>query len=49
MKYCWGNNEKRRTMKGRECKILAYLKKNSMIIEFTDNGQKECVSRYSVK
>jgi len=48
-KYTWGNNSKRKTMKSRLCRILAYGKKNSIIIEFLDTGQKECVSRYSVK
>ena len=47
MQYRWGNNEKRATMKGRECKIIARGKKNSICIEFLDNGQREIVSRYS--
>jgi len=49
MIYAWGNNEKRATMKGRDCKVLAHGKKNSIMIEFTDNGQKEIVSRRSVR
>lgn len=48
-RYKWGNNSKRKTMKGRFCRILAYGKKNSIMIEFIDNGQQECVSRYSVE
>jgi hypothetical protein len=44
MIYRWGNNEKRVTMKGRECKILTRGKKGSILIEFLDNKQKEIVS-----
>ena len=49
MTYRWGNNYKRKTMKGRECKVLIRGKKmNSILIEFFDNKQKELVSRRSV-
>jgi len=47
--YVWKNNEKRRTMRGRECHVLARGAMNSIMIEFTDNGQKEIVSRHSVR
>lgn len=47
--YRWGNNEKRLTMKGRQCKLLAKGKKNSCLIEFLDTGQKELVSQYAIK
>ena len=47
--YAWGNNEKRKTLRGRECVILHRLKKNSVIVEFVDNGQRECVSRYALR
>ena len=47
--YCWGNNEKRRQMKGRVCRVLGRGKKNSCYIEFIDNGQKEIVSRNSLR
>ena len=48
-KYCWGNNEKRATMKGRTCRVLSRGKKNSCSIEFIDNGQKEIVSRNALR
>jgi len=48
MKYRWGNNSKRATMKGRECKITAHGKMGSIRIEFVDNGQREIVSWRSV-
>jgi hypothetical protein len=48
-KYTWGNNQKRITMKYRICKVLKYGKKNSILIEFIDNNQKEIVSRNSVR
>jgi len=47
--YSWGNNSKRETMKGRKCRILARGKMNSILIEFTDNGQREITSRYAVR
>ena len=46
--YCWKNNEKRLTLFGRTCKVIARGKKNSIQIEF-ENGQREVVSRYAVK
>lgn len=48
-RYCWGNNEKRKTLKGRICEVMARGKMNSICIRFIDNGQKEIVSRYSVR
>lgn len=48
-KYTWKNNEKRKLMFGRICKVLSRGKKNSCLIEFIDNGQKEIVSRYSIR
>lgn len=47
-RYCWGNNPKRRGMKGRQCKLLAVGKMNSVLVEF-ENGQKECVSRRAIR
>jgi len=49
-KYSWGNNLKRQTMKGRTCRVLARARKmNSCMIEFIDNEQRECVSRFAVR
>ena len=47
--YAWGNNTKRATLKGRVCRVLARLRKNSIVIEFVDNGQQEVVSRNSIR
>ena len=47
--YIWKNNPKRETMRGRQCKILVSGKMNSVLIEFIDNGQKEIVSRNSLR
>jgi hypothetical protein len=47
--YAWGNNEKRKTMNGRECQVLAYGKKSSVLIEFTDNGQREITDRRALR
>lgn len=47
--YTWGNNSKRKTMKGRICKLIARGTRNSRLIEFIDNGQRECVSGHSIR
>ena len=50
--YVWGNNEKRKTMKGRKCIVLHRLAKNSCIIQFIDcftHPQLECVSRNALR
>lgn len=47
--YRWGNNEKRKIMKGQICRVIAKASMNSCLIEFTDNNQKECVSRFAVR
>lgn len=39
--YAWGNNEKRATLKGRQCKVIARGKMNSILNEkyyLHDNG-----------
>lgn len=42
--YAWGNNEKRATMKGRPCKVVARgTSMRSVMVEF-ENGQREIVS-----
>ena len=48
-KYVWRNNEKRKTLKGRLCKVITYGAKNSIRIEFLDNSQREIVSRNSIR
>jgi len=48
-RYTWANNVKRRTMWNRQCRVLGRLKKNSVIIQFIDNGQKEIVSRHALR
>jgi len=46
--YAWGNNEKRKALKGRKCKVLARLARNSALVEFT-NGQREVISRNALR
>lgn len=45
--YRWRNNEKRKQLFGRACRIIATGGKNSICIEFED-GQREIVSRFAV-
>jgi len=47
--YAWGNNEKRKSMKGRECEVLARGKKNTCTVKFLDNGQVESISRNALR
>lgn len=47
--FAWGNNEKRKALKGRKCVRIATGKKNSIMIRFTDNDQCEIVSRNSIR
>jgi hypothetical protein len=47
--YAWRNNEKRATLYGRKCRILARTpNRRSLVIEFED-GQREIVSRRAVR
>ena len=46
--YAWGNNQKRKVMWGRRCKIVSRGSMNSICIEFID-GAREIVSRNSVR
>lgn len=48
-RYAWRNNEKRQTLYGRCCHVLARGRMNSILIEFTDTGQREVVSRNAVR
>jgi hypothetical protein len=47
--YTWGNNEKRATLKGRACRLIAVGAKGSVEVEFLDNGQREIVSRRALR
>jgi hypothetical protein len=48
-RYSWGNNPKRATMKGRTCILLGTMALGSAYIEFTDNGQREVISRRALR
>ena len=47
--YRWGNNEKRKTMQGRKCIVLARGSRNSAMIEFCDNRQREIVTTNALR
>ena len=47
--YRWKNNAKRRTLRGRECRVLARGRMNSALVEFVDDGQREVVSRNALR
>ena len=46
--YVWGNNAKRATLKGRNCRIVARGTMNSILVEFED-GERVVTSRYAVR
>ena len=46
--YTWGNNEKRATLKGRKCRVIARGKMNSALVEF-EGGQREVISRNALR
>jgi hypothetical protein len=46
--YIWKNNEKRKTLYGRLCRVIIRSKANSALVEF-DNGQKEVISRNAIR
>jgi hypothetical protein len=48
-RYCWRNNSKRAELYGRACSILLRGSFNSALIEFSDNGQREIVSRNALR
>lgn len=48
-RYSWGNNEKRATYKGRQCRLLVSGKRNTVLIEFTDNGERTTTSRRALR
>lgn len=47
--YAWGNNEKRASMKGRRCVVIAYGSLNSCLVEFLDNGEKTLTSTFALR
>jgi len=47
--YTWSNNPKRNAMKGRQCIVLCRGKMNSCMVEFTDNQQREIISRNALR
>jgi hypothetical protein len=46
--YKWKNNEKRETLFGRKCQVIARTRANSALVEF-ENGQREMISRNALK
>lgn len=47
--YAWRNNEKRETLYGRKFIVLVRGRANSALVEFTDNGQREVISRNAIR
>jgi hypothetical protein len=46
--YRWANNPKRAALKGRRCRVVCRLAKNSALVEF-ETGQREVVSRSALR
>lgn len=47
-RYTWGNNEKRKALKGKRCKLIACGALNSVLIEF-ENGKKVVSDRRALR
>lgn len=47
--YRWANNEKRATLRGRVCRVIARGAQNSALVEFVDGGQREVISRNALR
>ena len=48
--YCWGNNEERKKLQGRKCKVLYRGPLNSCWVQFIDGDREmHCISRYALK
>ena len=47
--FAWGNNDKRATMKGRQCRVVASGALASCLIEFLDDRQRDVVSRRALR
>ena len=47
--YCWVNNEARKKLKGRKCRVIYRGRMNSCLIEMVDTCERNCVSRNSLR
>lgn len=48
-RYNWRNNAKRALLFGRTCRVICRGAMNSAMVEFTDNGQREVISRNALR
>ena len=48
-RYGWRNNPKRAALYGRICRMICRGTMNSACVEFTDNGQREVISRNAIR
>jgi len=47
--YRWGNNKVRAKLKGRKCRIVKRGKRNTVMLEFIDTGERFLTSGNSIK
>jgi hypothetical protein len=47
--YAWGNNEKRKALKGRQCVILAHGRMRTVLVYFLDSGEQVTTSRWALR
>ena len=48
-RYFWKNNPARARLKGRICRLLACGKRNTVLIEFMDNGERQYTNRRALR
>jgi hypothetical protein len=47
--YRWGDNERRRELKGRECVVEARGTMNTVLVRFLDTGERVTTSRWAIQ
>jgi hypothetical protein len=47
--YLWGNNPRRAQLRGRQCRILARGRMNTVLIELVDTGERVTTSSRALR
>jgi len=47
--YAWGNNSRRRELRGRQCRVVARGAMRTVLVEFLDNGERVTTSARALR
>lgn len=47
--FAWGNNSRRRELKGRRCELLATGRMGTVLVRFLDTGERVTTSRRALR